>query len=88
MTVLNQFGQPVSHNPNDANYVPTDPAGPGGSSWEAEEIMDVEWAHAVAPGARIAVIECTDDWAHRYTGVVTAAAGALVPKNVKVQVPD
>jgi subtilase family serine protease len=29
--------------------------------WEAEEALDVEWAHAIAPGAKIDVIEVNDD---------------------------
>ena len=29
--------------------------------WEAEEALDVEWAHAMAPGAKIDVIEVNDD---------------------------
>ncbi len=28
--------------------------------WEGEEAMDVEWAHAIAPGARIVVVETND----------------------------
>src|SRR5580704_15357565 len=32
----------------------TDPTG----SWENEESLDVEWAHAIAPGANIVVINC------------------------------
>jgi subtilase family serine protease len=32
-----------------------DPTG----SWELEETLDVEWAHAIAPGAHIDLIECS-----------------------------
>ena len=40
------------------NGVPAeDPTG----HWEAEEELDVEWAHAMAPGAKIDVIEVNDD---------------------------
>ena len=48
---LNQSGQ--------ASPLPgTDPSGPGSEhSWEAEESLDVEWAHATAPGASIVLIE-------------------------------
>ncbi|HTU91468.1 MAG TPA: S53 family peptidase [Gemmataceae bacterium] len=35
----------------------TDPAGPGTSNWEGEEALDIEWAHAIAPGANIIVFE-------------------------------
>ena len=44
LTVLNQDGQPTG--------LPTsDPTGPGAANWELEEAVDVEWAHAIAPGA-------------------------------------
>ena len=26
--------------------------------WQREETLDVEWAHAIAPGAKIDVVEC------------------------------
>jgi hypothetical protein len=29
--------------------------------WEGEETLDVEWAHAIAPGAKIDIIEVNDD---------------------------
>ena len=29
--------------------------------WEGEETLDVEWAHAMAPGAKIDIIEVNDD---------------------------
>ena len=42
----------------------TDPAGPyastGGSDWEEEESLDIEWAHAIAPAANIDLIEATN----------------------------
>ena len=44
LTVLNQDGQPTS-------LPSTDPTGQGGDNWEVEEALDVEWAHAMAPGA-------------------------------------
>jgi subtilase family serine protease len=33
---------------------PTDP----GSGWEGEEALDIEWAHAMAPNAKIVLVEC------------------------------
>ncbi len=30
-------------------------------SWAGEETLDVEWAHAIAPGAKIVVVEATTD---------------------------
>ena len=44
------------------NYPPVDPAGPGAAAgtWEEEESLDIEWAHAVAPAANILLVEATD----------------------------
>ena len=57
-TVLNQFGTDIGGTkpiPRPA----TDPTG----TWEATEALDVEWAHAIAPGASIILIECNSDGA-------------------------
>ena len=39
----------------------TDPGGPssgkGGNTWEMEESLDIEWAHAIAPMANIDLFE-------------------------------
>src|SRR5262249_54038936 len=51
LTVLNQSGQ------SSAALPPADPSG----GWETEEALDVEWAHALAPGAQIVVIEANSD---------------------------
>ena len=54
-----------------------DPAGVGNpqGNWEVEEALDVEWAHAMAPGANIVLIECnSSDGADMFQGIVTAAA--------------
>ena len=54
----------------------TDPAGAGSSSgnWEYEEAMDVEWAHAIAPGANIVLIEADmNSYGDLFTAVTTAA---------------
>ncbi len=50
LTVLNQNGQATS-------LPSTDPNGPGTDNWEVEEALDVEWAHAIAPGAQIILVE-------------------------------
>jgi MBG domain (YGX type)/Bacterial Ig-like domain (group 3) len=50
LTVLNQYGQATS-------LPSTDPNGPGTDNWEVEESLDVEWAHAIAPGAQIILVE-------------------------------
>ena len=50
-----------------------DPAGPGITSWEGEEALDVEWAHVVAPGASIDLVEATSDsFSDMMTAVNTA----------------
>jgi uncharacterized repeat protein (TIGR01451 family) len=50
LAVLNQSGQ--------AGSLPSvDPNGPGTANWETEEALDVEWVHAIAPGARIVLVE-------------------------------
>jgi len=38
-----------------------DPSGPSDDDWEGEEALDVEWAHAVAPGASIILVEANSD---------------------------
>jgi subtilase family serine protease len=67
-TKYNESGQTT-------NLPGTDPAGPGTNNWEAEEALDAEWTHAVAPGASIDLIECNaNDDTDLYTGVQTAAS--------------
>jgi uncharacterized repeat protein (TIGR01451 family) len=39
------------------NLPTTDPAGTGKDSSEAEGVLDVEWAHAIAPGAKMVLVE-------------------------------
>ena len=54
----------------------TDPAGAGNpnGNWEIEEALDVEWAHGIAPGASIILVEATTDSnADLFTAVETAA---------------
>jgi subtilase family serine protease len=52
LTVLNQNGQT-------APLPATDPNGPGNANWELETALDVEWAHAIAPGASIVLVEAS-----------------------------
>src|SRR5262245_46392883 len=40
-----------------ANYPRTDPSGRGTLNWETETALDVEWAHALAPGADLLLVE-------------------------------
>jgi hypothetical protein len=55
----------------------TDPAGAGNvnGNWEIEEALDIEWAHAIAPGANIVLVEATTDSnADLFKTVQTAAS--------------
>ena len=68
LTVLNQYGQATS-------LPSTDPNGPGTDNWEVEEALDVEWAHAVAPGAQIIVVEAnSQSLSDLMASVATAAS--------------
>src|SRR5262249_16478744 len=68
LTVLNQRGQ--------SNPLPSaDPTGPGAANWEMEAELDVEWVHALAPGAQIILVESDSQaLADLMAGVVTAAS--------------
>jgi Prealbumin-like fold domain len=70
LTVLNQAGQtgapPVQ-----------DPTG----NWEAEEELDVEWAHAIAPGAQIVLVEANSD---SLSDLMSSVATASVQPGVSV----
>jgi hypothetical protein len=78
-TLYNQYGAAssfltvVNQNGAASPLPPTDPgnlySGPGG--WEGEEALDVEWAHAIAPGAHIILVECNAS--DLYVGAKTAA---------------
>ena len=68
MTVLNQYGQATS-------LPSTDPNGPGTDNWEVEEALDVEWAHAIAPGAQIILVEAnSQSLSDLMASVATAAS--------------
>jgi subtilase family serine protease len=75
LTVLNQSGQP------------TPPPSP--NSTRLEEAMDVEWAHAIAPAAKILVVEANSNSASDLLAAVDVADGnnsaaASLTKNVSV----
>ena len=67
LTVLNQNGQPTS-------LPATDPSGAGTDNWEVEEALDVEWAHAIAPGAQIVLVEANSQSLSDLMASVTTAA--------------
>ena len=66
--MLNQYGQATS-------LPATDPNGAGTDNWEVEEALDVEWAHAIAPGAQIILVEAdSQSLSDLMAGVATAAS--------------
>jgi hypothetical protein len=68
LTVLNQYGQTTS-------LPGTDPSGAGTDNWEVEASLDVEWAHAIAPGAQIVLVEAnSQSLADLMAAVGTAAS--------------
>ncbi len=74
LTVYNQSGVNITATISTSghNGVPVvDPAGPGNDNWEYEEALDVEWAHAVAPGANILLFEANSA---SYADLVSSAA--------------
>ena len=73
-TVLNENGG------TDLSGVPAD------SGWAMEIALDVEWAHAVAPGAKIVLFEANSSGGDLYTAVSTAAAYNNTSTNTNVSV--
>ncbi len=67
LTVINENGQ--------SSPLPaTDPSGPGTDNWEVEESLDVEWAHAIAPGAQIILVEANSQSLSDLMASVSTAA--------------
>jgi hypothetical protein len=61
-----------------------DPAGVGNNNWEGEAALAVEWAHALAPGAHILLVESNDatttlftaaNWAGTLSGAQVVSLG-------------
>jgi hypothetical protein len=68
LSVLNQNGQAT-------NLPATDPSGAGTDNWEIETALDVEWIHAIAPGAQIVLVEAnSQSLSDLMAGVATAAS--------------
>ncbi len=74
LTIVNQSGQ-TSALPG------TDPSGPGTDNWEVEEALDVEWIHAIAPGAQIILVEANSQ---SLSDLMSAAATAASLPGVSV----
>jgi len=62
----------INQNGGSAANLPTDPTG----GWEVEEALDVEWAHAIAPGAKILLVEANSDQSTDLMAAVTEAANS------------
>jgi Bacterial pre-peptidase C-terminal domain len=78
------FFTKVNQNGVQGSYPATDPEGPGTNNWEGEEALGVEWAHALAPGAHIILVEANDattslftaaNWAGTQSGAQVVAMG-------------
>jgi hypothetical protein len=66
-----------NENGQTTNLPGTDPAGAGNldGNWEIEEALDIEWAHAIAPGAAIDLVEAeSTSNSDLFTAVSTAAS--------------
>lgn len=50
LKIITPVGRPPKWNPNDSEM----------TGWATETSLDVEWAHAIAPGARILLVETPD----------------------------
>ncbi|HZZ28237.1 MAG TPA: proprotein convertase P-domain-containing protein [Pirellulales bacterium] len=69
-----QFGLPnttiIKVNQSGGSSLPgTDPAGKDNDDWEIETSLDVEWAHAMAPGATILLVEANNAGNSLYTAI-------------------
>ena len=78
-SVFNQSGTNITSSiaTSGQNGVPTvdpTPAGPGANDWEVEEALDIEWVHAIAPGAKIDLVEANSPSNDLYAAVSAAAA--------------
>ena len=72
LSVLNQNGTVLST--NGTNTTAKTPAADPSGGWEMEEALDVEWAHAIAPGANIVLVEASSDYTSDLNTAVTTAA--------------
>lgn len=68
---LNQSGSATS--------LPSADPSPKGSTWELEESLDIEWAHAIAPQANLILYEANSPaWTDLMSAVGTAASNPAV----------
>jgi kumamolisin len=71
-----QFGLPI---PNNTNFTVvyasgSQPVDGASSGWQEEEALDIEWAHAMAPNAKIVLVEAaSNSLVDMYAAVVVAS---------------
>jgi subtilase family serine protease len=75
LSVYNQYGKNITAEIAGKGHTRKDVPrpDPARSNWKLEETLDVEWAHAIAPGAHIDLIECAGTGRHLFRGAATAA---------------
>jgi subtilase family serine protease len=74
-TFSSQFGVPL--NPNQFTVVYATGTNPGvdpTGGWEIEESLDVQWAHAMAPNAKIYLVEAASDYTDDLIAAVDVAS--------------
>src|SRR5439155_1784598 len=73
-----QYGLPAP--PSFSKVTPPGQAAPArNSGWEEEISLDVQWAHAIAPGAKVLLVEAaSNSFSNLYGAVDYAAANANV----------
>jgi hypothetical protein len=81
LTVFNQSGTDITSRIGTSGQDGVPDEDPSDSTWQLEVSIDVEWAHAIAPGARIDLIECdgSDDSVSFANLVAGAKEGASLP---------
>jgi subtilase family serine protease len=70
-TIVNQNGGTIAHQTSTRGTTPAYNA-----SWDVEIALDVEWAHAMAPGANIMLVEANSN---SYADLMTAVKYAATP---------
>ena len=77
LTVFNQKGAPISDSIADSGQGNVPPLSPDVKTGDVEVMLDVEWAHAIAPGANIMLVETnSQDPNDLLTGALWAASQA------------
>jgi hypothetical protein len=93
LAVMDESGNAATVNGNPVSPPVTLPGqDPGTQSgvagaWEAEEAQDVEWAHAIAPGSNIDVVECKSENIFDLFAGVSAADGLATGYHTVPNVP-